>query len=260
MVLSLTACNNQDIENNNAGPDDRLPAPTNISFQVINQFPHDTTAFTEGLSFYNGTLFESTGSPDSPSNSGTWIAAVDLPAGKYQKKVNIGNTYFGEGIVFLKDKLYQLTYRSKKGFVYDAKTFKKLREFNYESEGWGLTTDGQNLIMSTGSSNLYYLDPDSLKFIKMLAVQDHNGYVPSINELEFINGYIYANQWLTPNILKIDTATGHVVAKMDMTKLTGDIKNRYPDAMELNGIAYDSVTKKTLITGKKWPWIYEIKW
>jgi glutamine cyclotransferase len=114
--------------------------------------------------------------------------------------------------------------------------------------------------MSAGNSNLYYLDPDSLSFVKMLAIQDHNGYANNLNELEYIDGYIYANQWLTGNILKIDPATGYVVAKLDLSKQVADVKNKFPEAQEMNGIAHDSATRKTYITGKKWPVIYEIKW
>lgn len=256
----FTGCADSDADANGNTGDASVPAPINLSFQVLNQFPHDTAAFTEGFTFYNGQLYESTGSPDAPSNNGTWIGAIDLKTGKVDKKVELGKTWFGEGIVFLNDKVYQLTYQTKKGFVYDAKTFKKLREFTYGSEGWGLTTDGQNLIMSTGSSNIYYLSADSLSFIKMLAVQDNNGYVDSINELEFINGYLYANKWLTPYILKIDPATGYVVGRFDMSQQLAEIKSKFPGAQEMNGIAYDSTTQKTYITGKKWPLIYEIRW
>lgn len=238
-----------------------IPPPTSISFQVVNQFRHDTLAFTEGFSFYEGKLYESTGSPDSPViTSGTWIAGIDLQSGKYDKKINLGKTYFGEGITFLNGRLYQLTYRSNIGFVYDAKTFKKIRDFRYQGEGWGLTNDGKSLIMSTGSSNLYYINPDSLTFTKMLAVQNNNGFASNLNELEFIGGFIYANEWLTGNILKIDPATGYVVGKMDLSKQVTEVKNKYRGAEEMNGIAYDSTTGKTFITGKKWPVIYEIKW
>lgn len=156
--------------------------------------------------------------------------------------------------------MYQLTYKEGKGFVYDVKTFEKLKEFPYKSEGWGLTNDGKHLIMSTGGSNLYYLDPDSLSFLKMLPIQNNNGYANNINELEYINGFIYANEWLTPNILKIDPNTGYVVGKLDLAKQVAEVKNRYPDAQEMNGIAYDSTSGKTFITGKKWPVIYEIRW
>lgn len=261
-TLFIYACNENEDGSDGASDNlDVIPAATNLSYQIVNQFTHDTSAFTEGFTFHNGKLYESTGAPDSPAaTSGTWIASIDLATGKYDKKVDLGKSIFGEGITFLNGKVYQLTYRSNKGFVYDAGTFKKLREFTYKGEGWGLTNDGINLIMSNGTSNLYYINPDSLTFIKMLAVQDHNGYVSDINELEYIGGFIYANKWLTGNILKIDPATGYVVAKLDLSKQVSEIKNKSPQAEEMNGIAYDSMSRKTYITGKKWPVIYEIKW
>ena len=261
-VVVFYGCKGND-ESDDGSPDnlDIIPAPVTLSYQIINQFSHDTSAFTEGFTFHEGKLFESTGSPDSGVlTSGTWIASIDLKSGKYDKKIEHGKSIFGEGITFLNGRLFQLTYRQGKGFVYDATTFKKLREFSYKGEGWGLTNDGQHLIMSNGTSNLYYLNPDSLTFIKMLAVQDNNGYVSDINELEYINGFIYANRWLTGNILKIDPATGYVVGKMDLSRQVTDVKNRSRQAEEMNGIAYDSSSQKTYITGKKWPVIYEIKW
>lgn len=249
--LSMLSC--ADSENNNIEDANRIPPAPLIAASIVNSYPHDTAAFTEGLTFYNGQLYESTGSPTSPSNNGTWIGEVDVKSGKMQKKADLGTSYFGEGITFLRDKIYQLTYQTEKGFVYDAKTFKKIKAFSYKGEGWGLTNDGINLIMSAGTSNLYYIQPDSLNFLKMLAVQDHNGYVDNINELEYINGYIYCNKWQTANILKIDPATGYVVGVMDFAKLDSEIKSKYPYAQEMNGIAYDSISKKTFITGKKWP-------
>jgi glutamine cyclotransferase len=265
LVLSafifLVSCGNNDQPSDkNNSAETGIPAPTNITYQIVNQFPHDSLSFIEGFSFYNGQLYESTGAPDEPASNGTWVGPIDLKSGKFERKIDMGKAHFGEGITFLNDKLYQLTWKEKKGFIYDAKTFKKLRDFSYNSEGWGLTNDGRNLIMSTGSSNLYFLDPDSLKFIKMLAVQDNQGYVNNINELEYINGYIVANQWLTGNLVKIDPATGYVVGKLDLSKLYSEIKTKYPNAEEMNGIAYDSVSQKTYITGKKWPFIYQIKW
>ena len=137
---------------------------------------------------------------------------------------------------------------------------KKNSDAAYKGEGWGLTNDGTHLIMSNGTSNIYYLNADSLTFIRMLAVQDNNGYVSDINELEFINGFIYANKWLTDYILKIDPSTGYVVGKMDLSKQVAEVKAKHRQAEEMNGIAYDSVSRKTYITGKKWPVIYEIKW
>jgi glutamine cyclotransferase len=253
-------CQDKENQAETGNDDDIIAAPVHLSFQVVNQYPHDTSAFTEGFTFHEGSLFESTGAPDSPATSDTWIGSIDLKTGKADKRITMGKKYFGEGITFLNGKLYQLTWKNKKGFVYDAKTFKKLSEFNYKDEGWGLTNDGKNLLMSTGSSNIYYLTPDSVKFIKMLPVQDNNGYVENINELEFIGGFIYANKWLSTEILKIDPATGHVVGKFDLTKQVAEAKAKFPDAQEMNGIAYDSTTGKTYITGKKWPLIYEIKW
>ena len=263
-AMLATACNsNEDKQvNGTGGAEDEfhIPAPVLVNYQVLNQFPHDTLSFTEGLNFHNGQLYESTGYPDEPATNQSWAGPVDLKTGKFEKKVDLGTKYFGEGTTFLNGKLYQLTYKSGVGFVYDANTFKQLKSFTYKGEGWGLTNDGKNLIMSNGTSNLYYLDPDSLSFINMLPVQDNNGYDSNINELEYIDGYIYANQWLTPNILKIDPKTGYVVAKMDLSKITNEIKAKYPDAQEMNGIAYDSTSKKTYITGKKWPFIYQISW
>lgn len=261
-AIIFWACNNN--PDNNDSEDNEgnsIPPPTNLTYQVINQFPHDTLAFTEGFTFYEGRLFESTGAPDSPkTTSGTWVASIDLKTGKYDRKIDLGSRYFGEGITFLNGKLYQLTWKDKVGFVYDAKTFKKLREFPVRSEGWGLTNDGKHLIMSAGTSNIYYLEPDSLTFVKMLPIQNNNGYANNINELEYINGFIYANEWLTANILKIDPNTGYVVAKLDLSKQLAEVKKRFPQAEEMNGIAFDSTTGKTYITGKKWPVIYEIKW
>ncbi len=260
-TIVIYGCNGSDSGDNGTTDNlDIIPPAITLSYQVVNQFKHDTSAFTEGFSFHDGKLYESTGAPDSPETSGTWIASIDLSTGKYDKKIDLGRTFFGEGITFLKGKVYQLTYRAGKGFVYDAVTFKKLREFSYKGEGWGLTNDGTSLIMSNGTSNLYYLNPDSLTFIKMLAVQDNNGYVENINELVFINGFIYANKWLTGDILKIDPATGYVVGKMDLSRYSGEVKSKNREAQEMNGIAYDSVSRKTYITGKKWPVIYEIKW
>src|SRR5690606_34416025 len=132
-------------------------------------------------------------------------------------------------------------------------------EFSYGSEGWGLTDDGKNLIMSTGTSNIYFVTPDSLEFVRTLPVQDNKGYVNNLNELEYIDGFIYANIWLTPTIVRIDPATGYVTAKLDLSKLEAEAKSRYADAQEMNGIAYDSTTNRTFVTGKKWPLVYEIK-
>ncbi len=196
-----------------------------------------------------------------PADRRSLFGTVDLNSGKIAPKVELDrNKYFGEGIVFLNGKVYQLTYTTKVGFIYDAKTFKKLVEFTFPSkEGWGMTTDGTSLIMSDGSSNINYLDPTSFRLVKVLGVTDNNGPVSNINELELINGYLYANQWQTNYILKIDPASGKVVGKMNMDSLVGEARNKYAGAEVLNGIAYDSTTQKVYITGKLWANIYEIK-
>jgi glutamine cyclotransferase len=205
-------------------------------------------------------LFESTGHTSSYPSSRSLFGPVDLKNGRIDIKAEIDkNKYFGEGIAFLKDRIYQLTDTTHIGFVYNAETFKKLGSFTYDGEGWGLTTNGRDLIMSNGSSNLYYREPSTFKIIKTLNVTDNNGPVQNVNELEMIHGYIYANQWLTDNILKIDTTTGKVVGKLDLSSLKTEVKMKYPFSEETNGIAYDSVTNKVCVTGKLWPLIYEIQ-
>ncbi len=256
----LFACSDTDSEGDVSGTDESISAAPVIPFSIVNEFPHDTGSYTEGLTFYNGQLYEGTGASPTVSNSGTWIGPVDISSGKIEKKVDLGTQWFGEGITFLNDKVYQLTYQTKKGFVYDAKSFKKLKEFTFNSaEGWGLTNDGKQLIMSDGTSSLSFLDPETFKVMNVIGVSDNNGPVGNINELEYINGSIYANQWLTPYILKIDPASGKVTGRMDFSKMIDQVNNLYPGAEEFNGIAYDSTTQKVYVTGKKWPRLYEIK-
>ena len=232
-----------------------------IQYAVVNKYPHDTTYFTEGLEFHKGQLFESSGGNADESPYPSELGIADLKTGKVTTKVKLDKAkYFGEGITFFNDKLYHLTWVSQVGFIYDANTFNKLQEFKLPSkEGWGLTHDSAHLIMSDGSSNLYYLSPDSLKLLNILRVTDNNGPVPNINELEYVNGYIYANQWETPYILKIDPATGKVTGKLDLDNLQKEASAAHPGADVLNGIAFDSATNKLLVTGKRWPFLYEIK-
>lgn len=234
------------------------PATPAIEYQVVATLPHDTASFTEGLLFHDGKLFESTGTPEG-SDFRSVIGPVDLKTGKIEVKAEIdGKVYFGEGIAVLHNKLYQVTYRTQKGFIYDAKTFKKSGEFSYSGEGWGMTTDGTHIIMSNGTENLTYYDAD-FKPVKTLSVKE-NGYAQeSLNELEYINGFIYANVWMTGNIVKIDPATGNVLGKINLTPVSYDVKNFHPYSMEMNGIAYDPATDKIYVTGKAWPNIYEIK-
>ena len=246
------------------------PVPE-IKHTVINTFPHDTTAFTEGLLFYKNNLFESTAnnlstsggtaSPGYLAQTKSAIGIVNLEKGKLDIKVEIDKAlYFGEGIVVFKDKIYQLTYLNQLGFIYDAKTYKKIGQFNYQNkEGWGLTTDGKHIIMSDGTFNLTYLNPDDLSVVKTVPVTESGYALDHINELEFIKGFIYANVWMANYIVKINPETGEVVGKIDLDELNVKAKAKYPQSLEMNGIAYDSISDKIMVTGKLWPYIYEIK-
>ncbi len=225
-----------------------------IGYEPVRTFPHDPLAFTEGLLVHQGKLFESTG------HFGTsWIAEVELSTGKQNKKIELDSKYFGEGICIVNNKLYQLTYQTNVGFVYDLKTYKKLSEFNYTYEGWGMTTDGKNILVSDGTSKIHFLDTVTLKETKIISVTYQNNPLKEINELEWIDSFIYANQWQTNYILKIDPSTGKVVGRMDFNSLAQKVKNSYPEADVLNGIAYEAKTKTLLITGKLWPVMYAIR-
>ena len=237
------------------------PEIPEIKFTVEKQYPHDITSFTEGFLFHDGKLFESTGSPDNLPYTKSLFGIVDLKTGKIDVKAELDrNIYFGEGMVILKGKIFQVTYKNQMGFIYDAKTFKNIGNFNYTNkEGWGLTTDGNSVIMSDGTSYITYIDPDSLNATKVLDVAENNYALININELEYIKGFIYANVWTTNTIVKIDPNTGDVVGKIDLSSLYEESKSKNPGSAETNGIAYDSISNKILVTGKLWPTIYEIK-
>lgn len=240
--------------------EDNTPKIPEIKFAVDSQYPHDINSFTEGFLFHEGKLFESTGSPDNLPQTKSVFGSVDLKTGKIDVKAEIDRKLFGEGIVFLNGKVFQLTYRSQTGFIYDAKTFKNIGKFSYTNrEGWGLTTDGNYLIMSDGTSYLTFMDPTNFSVVKTLDVAENGRVQENLNELEYIKGFIYANIWTTNTIVKINPDSGDIVGKMDLSALLYESKVRNPDALETNGIAYDSVTNKVLVTGKLWPTIYEIK-
>ena len=236
------------------------PVIQTISYSVVKYFPHDTNLFTEGLLFHDGQLFESTGSPGGLPQSRSLIGIIDTATGKMSVKEEIDRTkYFGEGIVFFNDKLYQLTYKNNIGFIYDAKSFKQLGTFHYSNpEGWSLTTDGTNIIMDDGTDKLTYLSPENLQPIKTLSVTENGIPVNMLNELEYIKGFIYANIWKTDIIVKIDPSNGKVVAHIDLSPLAMSERRANPNAEVLNGIAYDSVNDRIFVTGKLWSKIYEI--
>lgn len=232
-----------------------------INYSVKAYHPHDMSLFTEGLLFHNGQLFESTGSPENLPQTLSLIGISDLKTGKFTKKVQIDKSkYFGEGIVFLNNKLYQLTYKNQMGFVYDASSFKQTGTFKYSNiEGWGLTTDGSALIMSDGTDKLTYLDPEHFNVQKTISVSNNGVPQQNLNELEWINGFIYANIWTEDIIVKIDPATGKVVGRLDLSSIVNEVQAQQPQADVLNGIAFDPANNKVFVTGKLWPTIYEIE-
>jgi len=237
----------------------RPPDPESLNCFLQKAYPHDTASFTEGLLVYQNSLYESTGDPDYSGKSK--LLKIDLNSGKVEKMVDLDKKYFGEGLTILHDTIYQLTYKERTAFVYTL-DFKKIKEVPFATdngEGWGLTTDGTYLIADDGSSNLYYYEPSTFKLIKKLPVTDAGALGFNLNELEYIDGYIYANQWQLPYILKIDPSNGVIVAKVDLTDIWNRIKQKDPKAAELNGIAYDEATKKIYVTGKNWPELFEVQ-
>lgn len=223
-----------------------------IGFSIIKSYPHNPTSFTQGLMIYNGELYEGTG-----MNNESRLMKVDLETGQTIKEIRLDSIYFGEGITILNDTIYQLTWQNKKVFVYDM-DFKKIKEFNLPTEGWGLTSDGNYMIVSDGSNNLYYYNPD-FTLVETKAISEAGSPAFNLNELEYINGFIYANQWQYPYILKIDPSQSIVVGKLDLTDISKRVRSQNPGAEFLNGIAYDSTTNKMYVTGKYWPSLFEIQ-
>jgi len=225
-----------------------------IPYTVVKIFPHDTSAFTQGLVIEYGRLFESTG-----QEGASWIAEVELASGKQDKKVMLANQYFGEGITILNKKIYQLTWKGHIGFVYDINSFQKTSEFQYEHEGWGITHDGKNLIVSDGTDKIHFLDTATLKEIKVLDVKQGSSPIDKLNELEFIDGYLFANRWMTNEVLKIDLSNGNVVGRLDLTELARQANQVNPTADVLNGIAYEKKSGLLLVTGKWWPLLFAMR-
>ncbi len=229
--------------------------PAAISYSIINTYPHDTSSFTQGLVIYNGSMYEGTGELQGRSK----LMKVDLKTGKIEKQIKLGDNYFGEGITILHDTIYQLTWQNKVVFVYTLKDFRKVKEFPIKTEGWGITTDGKQLIVSDGTSELSFYDPTTFTLLKTQTVSETGAPTFNLNELEYINGFIYANMWQYAYILKIDPVTGKVVAKADLTQVFNRVLVIDPKADVPNGIAYDTATKKMYVTGKLWPELYEIQ-
>jgi glutaminyl-peptide cyclotransferase len=232
-----------------------------INYTYVKTYPHDTTSFTEGLVIHNGELYESTGASLDLPQTRSLFGQVDLMTGKINVRVEIdAQKYFGEGIVFLSGKVYQLTYKTRVGFIYDAQTFKQIGQFNIPSkEGWGLTTNGTDLIMSDGTNILTFLNPKDLHVTKKISVTENGSAKFNLNELEYFNSSIYANVWGTSKIVRINPENGNIIGELDLTPFAVDAESIYPGSQEMNGIAYDSALNRVFVTGKLWPKIYEIR-
>ena len=254
----LLCCKPKDNNNVVTPPiENQTPPPPVLGHTIIQVYPHDTSFYTQGLTFYKGELYEGTGDPGYVGR--TRLMKVDLKTGNALKKISLSSKYFGEGITILRDTVYQLTWQEHKVFVYTLKDFKLVKEYDLPTEGWGITNDGQKLIVSTGSGMLYYYAPSTFKLLSKSTIMEGNGNTFNLNELEYIDGFVYANQYQYPYVLKIDPAAGRVVAKYDLNDMWQKVKAIDPNVDVPNGIAYDSTTKKIYVTGKYWPEMYEIQ-
>jgi len=227
------------------------PIPVSYTYDVVNVYPHDPNAFTQGLVIENGFLYEGTGLYGNSS-----LRCVELETGDLIQLYSLPSDLFGEGITIFGNRIYQLTWRSQKGFLYDKHSFDLLREFSYTTEGWGITNDGNQLIMSDGTANLYFMDPETFEIVGKVEVYD-NGPVTNLNELEYVNGEVYANIWLTDKIAKIDPHNGQVTGWIDLTGIYTLEKSDANDV--LNGIAYDAEGDRLFVTGKRWSQLFQIK-
>jgi glutamine cyclotransferase len=234
-------------------------APTEYTYKVIKTLPHDTSSYVEGLEYHDGFFYESAGDYGHSS-----LRKVDPSTGKILQKADLDKQYFGEGITVIGNKIIQLTYREKVGFVYDKATFKKLSEFSYTTgrEGWGLAFDGEKVLNTDGSNTIFFLNKDTYQKIGSIDVFDNKGPIQNLNELEIIDGKIYANVYTTNEILVINPETGAVESKIDLSGLLPAGYFKTQDAKDnnvLNGIAYDKAGKRLFVAGKKWPHIFQIE-
>jgi glutamine cyclotransferase len=231
------------------------------SIQVVATYPHDPKAFTQGLVYHNGFIYEGTGGkPARGDDFSSSLRKVELHSGKVVQKFDVPPTFFGEGITIIGDKVYQLTWQEGTGFIYNLDDFKLLREVKYSGDGWGLTNDGTNLIMSDGTHVIRFLNPEDFTTKRTITVTDEKGRpLMEINELEFVKGEIWANVWQTPWIVRIDPATGKLLGRIDLSSIAEDVAKKNRTADVLNGIAHDPATDRIFVTGKNWPSLYEIK-
>ena len=239
------ACSSTD-----AQPLDDLQPTVGPGYVVVDEFPHDPQAYTQGLDFQGPRLFEGTG-----LNGRSSLRRVDLASGDVLRQVDLAERFFGEGITVLGKRIYQITWQSERAFVYDKATFRRIRRFTYGGEGWGLTHDGTRLIMSNGSSTIAFRDPRTFEVLDEIEVTDDGEPVSMLNELEWVEGEIFANVWQTNDVVRIDPDTGEVVGRLDLTAL----KEQQQEGEVTNGIAYMESEDRLFVTGKLWDAIYEIE-
>ena len=245
IVKNLAACQSNRAVPANLGP--------RASYEIVAVYPHDPSAYTQGLVWHNNTFIESTGLYGSSS-----LRVVEPETGEVRQLLPLEPRYFGEGLALLNNKLYPLTWREATGFVYDLHTLELLNTWQYPTEGWGITTDGTNLVMSDGSDTIYFIDPESFETVREIRVTLDGNPLSAINELEWIEGAIFANIYLTDNIARIDPQTGKVLSMLNMSGLRP--ATNQPKAGEvLNGIAYDPSSQRLFVTGKFWDVLYEIR-
>ncbi len=228
--------------------------PELYSYDIVHTYPHNTEHFTQGLEIHNNKFYESTG-----QNGQSGIFQFDLNTGKVLKEFKMKDQYFGEGITIVNDKIYQITYKAKKGFVYDLESFARVDSFTYETaEGWGLTHDGKYLIKTDGSEYLDFMNPETFQVERRVTVYDNNGMVRNLNELEYYEGYVYANIWQTNYAVKINPKTGEIAAKIDFSGLLSVMYNPEKPIDVLNGIAFNKENGKMYVTGKLWPSLFKL--
>lgn len=227
--------------------------PANSSYKIVHTYPHDREAFTQGLFYHNGVLYEGTG-----QETGSSLREVELETGKVLRQHNLDASLFGEGITLYKDRIYQVTWENKVGFVYDLETFKVINKIYYPTPGWGLTTIDNSIAMSDGTNVIYFYEPEMFTVVSRIEVYDDKNKIDSLNELEYINGEIWANIWMSDQIARIDPQTGKVKGYINLKGLLKD-SDRMPDTDVLNGIAWDSQGNRIFVTGKRWPKLFEIK-
>jgi glutamine cyclotransferase len=229
------------------------PRVDKYSYDIINIYPHDPAAFTQGLLYHDGVLYESTG-----LNGQSSLRKVEIQTGRVLNRIDVPAQYFAEGLAMFGGQLFQLTWQTQIGFVYDPGSLQMVKSFNYIGEGWGLTNDGQSLIMSNGTNLISYLDPRTFEVRRVLAVNDESRPIANINELEYVKGQIFANIWQTERIARIDPQSGRLTGWIYLTGLLpAEDKIRPVDV--LNGIAYDEANDRLFVTGKLWPKLFEIK-